>query len=156
MKTIDHQLSSKNPIGFPLPGPFPRMEEEDDTQELSRTGFGESQSPLTKEEKEMLFDGLMRERIYLLEAKDIENREKLKLLEGNRQLFIAVLGGSPYKFGSEKVIYAILIFSATVLVVLSLLTAFYQLPQEVTITFVGTVLGGTIATIAQKLGKVGR
>jgi hypothetical protein len=77
-------------------------------------------------------------------------------LDENRQFMVLLRGGSPYKFGTEKVIYSILLFSAIVLVVLACLTAFYGLPKEVTITFVGTVLGGTIATIAQKLGKVGR
>ena len=59
-------------------------------------------------------------------------------------------------FRTEKVIYGILVFSAVVLITLACLTAFAGLAKEVTITFAGTVVGGTIATIAQKLGKVGR
>jgi hypothetical protein len=38
--------------------------------------------------------------------------------------------------------------------VLALLTAFAGLSSNITLAFVGTALGGTIATIAQKLGQV--
>jgi hypothetical protein len=55
---------------------------------------------------------------------------------------------------TDSVVYGILVFGGTVLIVLALLTSFAHLPHEVTLSFVGTVLGGVIATIAQKLGKL--
>lgn len=61
-------------------------------------------------------------------------------------------GGSVRK--TDSVVYGILIFGGVVLTVLAFLTSFAGLPSEVTLAFVGTVLGGTIATIAQKLGKI--
>jgi hypothetical protein len=55
---------------------------------------------------------------------------------------------------TENVIYSILIFGGLVIIVLALLTVYKDLPTEIVLSFVGTVLGGTIATIAQKLGRV--
>ena len=79
--------------------------------------------------------------------------DKFKLLEETRLLMAQLY---PARFKTEKVIYSILIFSALVILVLAPLTALGKLPAEVTVTFIGTVVGGTIATIAQKLGKIGR
>jgi len=59
--------------------------------------------------------------------------DKLKLLEQNRLSLNALRGGMTYKFGTEAVIYSILIFSGVVIV-----TAYAGLAKEVTITFVGT------------------
>jgi hypothetical protein len=115
---------------------------------------------MSKEAEERLIEWLMEERRRILASLDSEKltvRDKLKLLEENRQFLMVMRGGSRYKFGTEKIIYSILLFSAVVIVILACLNVFApnQLPTEVTTTFVGTVVGGTIATIAQKLGKVG-
>jgi hypothetical protein len=63
----------------------------------------------------------------------------------------------PLPFRTEHVVYAILAFSMATIVVLAYLTANgpHPLPTEVTTGFVGTVVGGTLTTIAQKLGKIG-
>jgi hypothetical protein len=58
-------------------------------------------------------------------------------------------------FRTEEVVRWILIYSMGVAIILALLTAFAHLEKEVTISFVGTVIGGMIATVAQKLGKIG-
>jgi hypothetical protein len=47
------------------------------------------------------------------------------------------------------------VFAAVVTIVLALLSVYAQLAPEIVLTFLGTTLGGTIATIAQKLGNVG-
>ena len=124
----------------------------DETKELLGKMIAErANSKAIEESLKKMIDGSLN----ILDNNELSTKDKLKLLEKNRELMITVQGGTPYRFGSEKVIYSILAFSALILIILASLTAFYELPQEVTITFVGTVLGGTIATIAQKLGKVG-
>jgi len=153
-------------IGF-YPGPPQiRMEEEEESPEPERPIRGristsqERESSTAAEEPDaeqplnQLLAALFQERVVILQS-TLPNDEKIKLLEQNRLAIATVRGGRSYKFATEYVIYAILFFSAFMITVLSLLTAFGHLPQEVTITFVGTVVGGTIATIAQKLGKVG-
>jgi hypothetical protein len=128
------------------------MEEEDSDEGYTPTmGFADTAG------FHDLLERLVRERseiIKMIEIQKLKVGEATRLLEQNSQLIGRVRGR--YSFGTEKVIYSILGFSAIVIVTLSWLTAFHGLPKEVTITFVGTVVGGTIATIAQKLGKVGR
>lgn len=95
---------------------------------------------------------LTEERRTILNDPKLSTRERLRLLESNRETIVLASGGSIKK--TENVVYSILIFGAAVIIILALLTVFGGLPSEVTLTFVGTVLGGTIATIAQKLGKI--
>ena len=144
-------LKTRRPAGFIEGAPTIRMEEDADEGYARGMGFADTAR------FQDLLERLARERmeiIKLIEIQKLNVAEATKLLEQNSQLIARVRGR--YSFGTEKVIYSILGFSAIVIVILSWLTAFHSLPQEVTITFVGTVVGGTIATIAQKLGKVGR
>jgi hypothetical protein len=59
---------------------------------------------------------------------------------------------------AERILAILLQERKTILESLACLNVIPQrpLPLEVTVTFVSTVVGGTIATMAQKLGKVGR
>ena len=95
---------------------------------------------------------LATERQKIVADEKLSARDKRLLLEENRKALTVATGGSVTK--TDSVVYGILIFGGVVLVVLALLTAFYGLAKEVTLAFVGTVLGGVIATIAQKLGKI--
>jgi hypothetical protein len=121
-----------------------------DTQEVGHPAVAALIDPAVK--------ALIEERLMILKSIDLANLsagEKLKLLEQNRLSLNTLRGGRRFTFATEAVIYSILIFSGVLILALAVLTAKYDLPKEVTITFVGTVVGGTIATIAQKLGKVG-
>lgn len=95
---------------------------------------------------------LAAERQQIVGNEKLTARNKRVLLEENRKALTVATGGTVTK--TDSVVYGILIFGGTVLIVLALLTAFYGLAKEVTLAFVGTVLGGVIATIAQKLGKI--
>ncbi len=157
MTTLSPDGSARATIGFNLPS-APRMEEEAGGQGGFETAIRKGQASL-----ESLNEGLARlfaEREFLVKgiaAKDLDKDAALTLLDQNKSLLEALLGPpGQIAFRTEKVIYAILAFSAVVIVILSGLTAAERLPKEVTITFVGTVVGGVLATIAQKLGKVGR
>lgn len=55
---------------------------------------------------------------------------------------------------TDEVVYALLTFSGVVLVILALLTVYKGLASDIVLSFAGTVLGGTIATISQKLGRL--
>jgi hypothetical protein len=99
-----------------------------------------------------LLRSLALERQKILDNDKLSAKEKLALLDENRKALTVGTGGRVTK--TDSVVYGILIFGGAVLVILALLTAFANLPKEVTISFVGTVLGGVIATIAQKLGKI--
>jgi hypothetical protein len=140
-----------------------RMEEEEEVDEEQRQmGFiSEPRKPGGKRSAEKTLDNavihelltqLMAERQSILSEEKLTPRQKLALLETNRKALVIARGGSVRK--TENVVYSILIFSSIVLVILASLTAFAQLPQEVTLAFVGTVVGGTISIIAQKLGKM--
>jgi hypothetical protein len=118
----------------------------------SRAGDGDSREDAAGSILPEILRSLIEERQIILAPGKTSSRDKLKLLEQNRKAIIIATGGRVNT--TENVVYGILIFGAVVLVILSLLTAFAKLPSEVTISFVGTVLGGTIATIAQKLGKL--
>ena len=93
-------------------------------------------------------------RSFAEERKAIHDNEKLtakdkqRLLDENRKTLVVATGGTVRK--TDSVVYGILIFGGIGMLTLALLTTFANLPSEVTLTFVGTVLGGTIATIAQK------
>jgi hypothetical protein len=83
---------------------------------------------------------------------DVSPWQKQRLLESNRRAIVNALGGST--FNSESVVYVLIGFSSLTVIVLSVLTAFWDLPKEVTLTFVGTTAGGLLATIAQKIGRL--
>lgn len=95
---------------------------------------------------------LATERQHIVENEKLTARDKRLLLEENRKALTVATGGNVTK--TDSVVYGILIFGGSVMIVLALLTAFFGLAKEVTLAFVGTVLGGVIATIAQKLGKI--
>ena len=147
----------KQKIGFITGAPSIRMEENAspyrDSDEL-----GPAVSPLASADFKDFFGELMRERERILDKisiKDLTQKEKFRLLEENRTYMTLLIGGSRTKFRTEKVIYAMLGFSGVIILVLAWLTISKDLNPNVTTTFVGTVVGGMIATIAQKLGKVG-
>jgi len=96
---------------------------------------------------------LMHERQTILGDSKLSPKDKVRLLNTGRYP-LSIATGRGVLFKTEQVVYAILGFSLVVIVILALLTAYSGLPQEVTVAFVGTVVGGTTATIAQKLGKV--
>jgi hypothetical protein len=155
--TPETPLSTRRPIGF-VPSvtgvPTIRMEEAADGEEYERHSRGSAE--IVRQWQSMA-ERLCHEReeiLDLIKNQKLSVKEGAKLLQANSQLIERLRGG--YSFGTEKVIYSILIFSGIVIVILSCLTAFLKLPEGVTTTFVGTVVGGTIATIAQKLGKIGR
>ncbi len=95
---------------------------------------------------------LVRERDVIITDEKLSAKDKRLLLDENRKAIVVAGGGKVTK--TDSVVYGILFFGGTVLIVLALLTTYADLPAEVTLSFVGTVLGGTIATIAQKLGKI--
>jgi len=95
----------------------------------------------------------MHERQTILGDSKLSPKDKVRLLNTGRYP-LSIATGRGVLFKTEQVVYAILGFSLVVIVILALLTAYSGLPQEVTVAFVGTVVGGTTATIAQKLGKV--
>ncbi len=147
-------------IGFGLPEI--RMEEEEDqgtTADRLRQGRAELSTPVSSKAAAGSIEALLDERrqiIDLLTKKELGKGDALTLLADNRQPILFMQGGSPYKFATEKVIYSLLAFSATVILVLAALNAAGKLDVAVMTTFVGTTVGGTLTTIAQKLGKVGR
>jgi hypothetical protein len=152
---------SKQKIGFTTDAPSIRMEEEESAPETYRSPeYGQTIStPLANPETSEFIRQLMRERELIFDAiavKGISSKEKFRLLEENRRYMILLRGGSSSKFGTEKVIYAMLFFCVVIISILAWLTVEKKLEADVTTTFVGTVVGGMIATIAQKLGKVGR
>ena len=99
-----------------------------------------------------LLKQLMEERKKIIENDKFSPKERLALLDDNRKAIVVANGGTIKR--TENVVYGLLIFGTFGLTVLALLTTYAGLPHEVTLSFVGTVLGGTIATIAQKLGNL--
>jgi hypothetical protein len=143
-------------IGF-YPGPHQIRMEEEEGREDDNLRYGQAEV-IDKASSEAIAE-LLQQRATIIRSMDVSKLstdEKFKLMEDTREMMIQLYGGNPTKFATEKVIYAILTFSGVVIIVLALLTSFAGLSSQVTTTFVGTVVGGTIATIAQKLGKVGR
>jgi hypothetical protein len=142
-----------------------RMEEEEEIElmEKPRMGFAatvERTQPAAAEKEEAraipdktALHQLLEERRRIVDAK-LSTRSKLRLLQANRDAMIVAQGGNVTSRKRENVVYSILIFGGVVTVILALLTVQLQLPAEITLTFVGTVLGGTIATVAQKIGKI--
>ena len=147
----------RHSIGFGVP-PVIRMEEEEDGVGGSSSGpmYG---ALLSQADSSGALMALISEReriIDLLGENKIDKAQALALLADNRQILLSMQGRSRFGFATEKVIYALLTFSAGVIALLAYLNTTGKLPTDVTMTFVGTVVGGTLTTIAQKLGKVGR
>jgi hypothetical protein len=145
-------------IGF---GATPaRMEEwEQRSAEPLPMGRADVASGVAPEATYSLLLRLMDEREHftrLLTEKKIRKAEALRLLGDNRELILFMQGGSPYKFATEKVIRWLLLFSTAITLILAGFHAAGKLDAAVMTTFVGTTVGGTLTTIAQKLGKVGR
>jgi len=142
-----------------------RMEEEEESQEERESiGFRRHSNQEGKVENltnkgvvpisninQILLE-LMNERRSILDNNTLKSKEKLKLLESNRKTIVLVKGGSIRK--TENVVYSVLIFSGFLILTLAALNTFANLSTEITLTFMGTVLGGTIATITQKIGKL--
>jgi hypothetical protein len=103
---------------------------------------------------EKTFLRVMDERKTILDNPKLTARQKRQLLETSRYP-LAVVTNRGIPFRTEEVVRWMLIYSMAVVIILALLTAFAHLEKEVTISFVGTVIGGMIATVAQKLGKIG-
>ncbi|MFT3870000.1 MAG: hypothetical protein QM715_16240 [Nibricoccus sp.] len=95
---------------------------------------------------------LLEERNQILADTKLSAKEKLGLLENNRVTLLTLRGGRTTR--SDEVVKWVLMFAAFTTIVLAILNVAAGLPTEVTLSFVGTVLGGTIATIVQKLGRV--
>lgn len=146
-----------------------RMEEEEEAddrgQRRSSFGFavrtapapveGQPQPPGGRVSADFFQESLKRlmdERHAIISDAKLSSKEKIALLESNRKTMVILSGGSVRK--TENVIYAVLIFNVIVIALLAALTAYSALPKEVTLTFVGTVVGGTISLIAQKIGVV--
>jgi len=139
--------------------PILKMEEEEDGGDEERgIGFlampGADGAPERVVANRELIARLIEERQRIMADTSLKTRDKLKLLESNHRTTLMLRGGTFKSFKTEQVVYAILIFNALLLIVLALLNVFARLPVEVTLAFVGTALGGTIATIAQKLGRL--
>jgi hypothetical protein len=145
---------------FGLPGVRWEEESEDDDEDTFAQ-WGTGAAPDADDSAEMpaaapsgslaMALALAAERKTILEM-DIHPWWKRRLLESNRRAIVNATGGRV--FATENVVYALIAFSALVIVVLAALTAFWNLPKEVTLTFVGTVVGGLVATIAQKIGRL--
>lgn len=147
--------------------PWIRMEEEQEAPGWEplkpQVGFAQSPPPAgdqTKASKQLsssdarqeLIRSLAEQRSKIIEHDKLSARQKRLLLDENRKALVIASGGTVTT--TDSVVYGILAFGGAVIIVLSLLTTYAGLPSEVTLSFVGTVMGGTIATIAQKLGKL--
>ena len=118
--------------------------EEDENTKESKRRFTQAYSDFLR--------SLGEERKSILDNEKLTAKEKKILLDENRKMLVIANGGTIKR--TDSVVYGILIFGGVVLITLSLLNVFKNLDTEITVAFVGTVLGGTIATIAQKLGKL--
>lgn len=146
--------------------PMIRMEEEEYTggQESRQVGFGAAHAEPQKEGQAKpksphesipeLIGKVIKERETILSDKGITPKERLNLLESNHRALLTLSGRNFKSFKTEQVVYWILGFSAVVLITLACLNVWANLPTEITLAFLGTTLGGTIATIAQKLGRI--
>jgi len=127
-------------------GPFAKRDQDQDEEESERS----IQSEIAPE----FLMRLMKEREAILKDPKLSAKDKARLLATGQYALTIASGGKWRSFKSEQVVYAILTFSAVVLVILACLTAFFGLAKEVTIAFAGTVVGGTLTTVAQKLGRL--
>ena len=143
-----------------------RMEEEEESGwEPLKPQIGFAQSAASDEDqttpakqappsdgRQELIRSLAEQRTKIIDNDKLSARHKRLLLDENRKTLVVASGGT--NTTTDSVVYGILFFGGAVIIILSLLTTFAHLPSEVTLSFVGTVMGGTIATIAQKLGKL--
>lgn len=142
-------------VGFGRDESFlPRAEEETEvpgTLLPGRAQLHEYSSDRQQDVVTEMWYGVVRQLAELLENEQ-DPKQRRKLVDQQRKLLTLASGGSV--LGTENIVYALLAFSAILIVVLACLTAFSNLPASVTTTFVGTVVGGLLATIAQKLGRL--
>jgi hypothetical protein len=139
------------PIGFALGESAPGNEDDQEQEQNENGKEREGEAERQEDGLVYLLRTLMDERQQILTS-DLRPRQKFKLLEANRRTMVILRGG--HVLATENVVYALLGVSAVVLVLLATLTTFSDLPSEVTLTFVGTVVGGLIATVAQKIGRI--
>jgi hypothetical protein len=95
---------------------------------------------------------LMEERQKIHEDEKTTPRQKERFLAENRKAFTIASGGRVTR--TDEVVKWVLIFAGVLIFTLAMLTAFAHLNENIATTFIGTVVGGTIATITQKLGKL--
>jgi hypothetical protein len=148
-----HRLSDPSREGILMV----RCEEasEDFTWMPPRTGDGDPEGETQHGDqgsRERAAEAIFAERLRILDDERLSPRMKLRLLEANRRAMAQASGGRV--FATESVVYALLAFGAIVIIVLACLTAFSNLPSEVTLSFTGTVVGGMIVTVAQKIGRL--
>ncbi len=99
-----------------------------------------------------LLHRLIDERERILAAEGLSSRERRALLQENRDVITMMRGGRVVR--SEGLVYAILVFSAVVIVAALVAAYVDKSLREVALTITGTVVGGTLTTIAQKLGTI--
>ena len=126
------------------------QEEEDDS---AYRGGGSRPSTIQNVALERFLDRLMEERHQIIHDEKLGTKDKVQLLETSRYP-LAVASGRGIAFKTEQIVKWMLAYSMVVVVILATLTALGRLEKEVTVSFIGTVVGGLIATVAQKLGKV--
>ena len=137
--------------------PRTRMEEEESARPRHRLGFrpprpGDEDDDQPPDMQSDVLGRLLEERQTILSDSGLPTRDKLRLLENNRLTMVVAQGGTVRK--TENVVTGILIFATGVTIILALLNVTAGLRTDVTMGFLGTTLGGTIATIAQKLGRL--
>jgi hypothetical protein len=133
-----------------------RMEEEEGGEVRRPIGF----RPARSEDDEIqrppadarVLQAILEERKKIHEDQKTTPRQKEKLLAENRKTFTIATGGRVTR--TDEVVMWVLIFAGFLIFALAMLTAFVGLSENITTTFIGTVVGGTIATITQKLGKL--
>ncbi len=113
---------------------------------------GQASTTGSEPDTSALLHRLIDERERILAAEGLSNRERRALLGENRDVITMIRGGRVVR--SEGLVYAILVFSAVVIVA-ALIGAYVDKGlREVALTITGTVVGGTLTTIAQKLGTI--
>lgn len=125
----------KNPIGF-------RIQNQTVPQRPNVKFIGEVDKTIQT---------LSNERLLILQNKKISTKEKIKLLNENKRVLILVCGGTIRK--TNRIIYAILLMAGVLLVAFAILNTCESLSTEITLVFIGTVMGSVIAAISSKLGK---
>lgn len=126
--------------------------EEEETEGYPDDLEQKGHAKLEPQEVAKLIYALIEERRIILADQKLSPRQCLELLEETRKSMYTAEGGKIGK--TDEVVYALLTFSGVVLVILALLTVYKGLASDIVLSFAGTVLGGTIATISQKLGRL--
>ncbi len=113
---------------------------------------GQASTTGSEPDTSALLHRLIDERERILAAEGLSNKERRALLQENRDVITMMRGGRVVR--SEGLVYAILVFSAVVIVA-ALIGAYVDKGlREVALAITGTVVGGTLTTIAQKLGTI--